>query len=178
MSDGATHFRYYQKAIPPLVWIVTFFLVIALWAQSYFWWGVVGHWNLIMMQYVLIIRYVDPDLDQIGITSADGRMIREIPVFGYLFSGWWTIYAYAMNVLCAITGTSKGKLGAHRSLFTHTLFPGTIIRVIWFNIPVFAILMYIKIDLSVYGMDILSYISTQTIAMMLGDVIHYRLDGL
>jgi hypothetical protein len=176
MSDGYTHYQYYKKGrIIFVVAMVTSIATALFFVTIPHIWMMPGFIGLTFLQYLVWPPYVDPDLDQIGITAADGRMIRQIPVFGYLFSLWWTMYAYVMNILCLITGTSKGKLGAHRSILTHS-YPGTLIRVFWLNVPIGVPVTWFAIPIP--SQYIFIYLSSQTIALLVADKIHYSLDGL
>lgn len=60
-------------------------------------------------------RYFDPDMDSFGATGAESRMVRELPIIGYLFFAISSVYGAIFRSM-------------HRSFITH--FPGvsTIIR--------------------------------------------------
>ena len=63
-------------------------------------------------------QFVDPDLDLVGITSAEGRMLRKIPLVGGLFVAYWTIYGAVFRQY-------------HRSFLTHGFIISTVIRFIY-----------------------------------------------
>jgi hypothetical protein len=67
--------------------------------------------------------FIDGDLDQIGISRADGKMIRS--VIGIPLMAWFTFYAVLMK-----------PFGGHRSLWSHTPFISTAIRIAWIILPV------------------------------------------
>jgi len=72
----------------------------------------------------LLGRWIDPDLDLIGITNSESRMMRDLKLFGALLTAWWIPYSYLMRFV------GIGKKG-HRNFFSH--FPGvsTLIRMLW-----------------------------------------------
>ena len=72
-------------------------------------------------------RYVDPDMDLVGATNADGRLINEIPILGVFLFGHWATYGAIFRK-------------HHRSFWTH--FPGvsTAIRIFYQFYPLFFIL--------------------------------------
>ncbi len=59
-------------------------------SQIYFW---------TLVHYFWVSLYIDPDLDQLGVTQADGRQMR-LGVVGYFFFSYWTFYAAMMAMLC------------------------------------------------------------------------------
>ena len=115
MSDGKTHHLIWKRNwrwVPLLslasLWIGNFLIAVCV-PLGYF-----------------LGRYLDPDLDQPTVTSSEGRMINELPVFGYLLFGYWSIYG----------GVLRRK---HRSFWTH--FPGvsTLCRMVyqfWWIFPI------------------------------------------
>lgn len=60
-------------------------------------------------------QFIDPDLDLVGITSAEGRMLRKMPFVGGLFVAYWTLYGAIFRK-------------QHRSFWTHSYIASTIIR--------------------------------------------------
>lgn len=133
-------------------------------------------------QYIWFCRYVDPDLDQVTLTGAEGRMRRELPIIGIIFILWWLIYAFLLNALAIITGTSHGRLGAHRTFWSHSKF-GTFLRWVWLNIPIVYIFQRWNLnftstymELPVYNLVI--YLFTNLIVLSYGDSKHYKLDNL
>lgn len=134
MADGATHFRYYKFMIPFAVFL-----------------GIVESWiiGLYFYQYLNPIlffifycfnyflgSFIDPDNDIGNLTSADHRVLRFtkrinpiIGLFGACHISYWFIYSYLV-----------GLTGGHRSWSSHSWILSTILRVIYFNIPLFVFL--------------------------------------
>jgi hypothetical protein len=79
--------------------------------------------------------YIDPDLDLIGITNAESRMMKHFKLFGAMMVAYWLPYAYVMRFV------GLGRKG-HRNFFSH--FPGisTAIRLGW--------ILVIPIGLTIY----------------------------
>jgi len=48
--------------------------------------------GLAMLGGYALGRWIDPDLDQVSITSSEGRMINEFKILGHVLAGYWTIY--------------------------------------------------------------------------------------
>ena len=138
-------------------------------------------------QYIIVCRYIDPDLDHITITDSESRMRKELPIIGYVFVLYWTVYAAMLNIIAVGLGISHGRLGAHRSILSHSYF-GTIGRMVWFNIPVIIIanvwndVMTVN-DLPQYVITwtssiTLYYFIGQLFAILRADSIHYKMDEL
>jgi uncharacterized membrane protein len=170
VSDGATHYAYYKRgyatlpAVTAVLWLSTIF---------YYWEPVEQALRSLLFASFLYLlgRWVDPDLDQAGTSSADSRMVKEIPILGYFLYLYWTAYALSMSALARLLRVSAGHLGAHRTWLTHS-YLGTLIRVGYFNIPVIAGLM-----LTGFHPPLLSnYLAGMVIAFAYADSIHYRLD--
>lgn len=172
MADGQTHYKYWKKGTKTLP-IIT--IVVWLSTAFYYWRPIETVLVILEMSSVLyhLGRWIDPDLDQAGTSSADGRMVKEIPFFGYLFYIWWTIYALLMSAIVKVLGLSKGYLGAHRSKLTHS-YVGTAIRVVWFNIPI--VFLLIVFDANVNIEFARNYLIAMMLAFSYSDSRHYRLD--
>ena len=63
--------------------------------------------------------FIDPDLDQIGTTAAEGRIVNALPIVGSFIYGYTSIY-----------GSLFRK--HHRSFWTHFPVVSTAIRCMWF----------------------------------------------
>jgi hypothetical protein len=118
-----------------------------------------------------LTRYISPDLDQLTMTSQEARMFKELSIFGLLGMMWWLGYAGIMAILV-------GKGSAHRSKLTHTIIPGTLIRMIWFNIPISLVLYFVhqKYQLLSYSYLVAPYLIGQFISWSYADIIHFTLD--
>lgn len=162
MPDGATHLRYLKAAALPIVGV---YVVLEIVHPN--WWPYLGS----AVFWYWTTRYFDPDLDQISITSAEGRMMRELPFIGFFMTAWWTLYAGIMNLVL-------GK-GAHRSWLTHSILPGTIFRAIWFWLP-YSILGYFLLGkgVNIFGPWLQPVLVGQLISWGLADLIHITLDRI
>lgn len=105
MPSGKTHYE---------LWKVGWTIVPAVFMACPTNWSAVGS----IIGYGLIGQFVDPDLDLVGITSAEGRMMRKLPLIGGLFVAYWTFYGFLFR-------------GKHRSFWTHSLFVSTAIRFLY-----------------------------------------------
>lgn len=72
-------------------------------------------------------RYIDPDLDQMGTTAAEGRMVNEIPILGVFLYGHWATYGAIFRK-------------KHRSFLTHFPLVSTGIRLFYQFYGIFLIL--------------------------------------
>jgi hypothetical protein len=106
-------------------------------------------------------RYADNDLDIMGVNSAEGRQVNELPGIGYIMFGISSVYGSIFR-------------RKHRSFWTH--FPGisTLIRLIFFfGIPFFLLDRY-GINLIGNGWHMF-YIGFWS-GLSQADTIHYVLD--
>jgi hypothetical protein len=174
MTDGKTHFYYWRKGIKTLplitlgVWLTTIPI----------YWGPGIERVLIILEMASMIypfgAINDPDLDQPGISAAEGRMAK-IPGLGYFLILYWTTYALLMSAIAKATKVSKGSLGSHRTRFTHS-FWGTLIRIVWTKIP--EIIIYNLLGLHISQEYIVDFVIASIIAFTYSDGIHYYHDGL
>jgi len=63
-------------------------------------------------------RYCDNDLDQMGVNSAEGRQVNELPIIGILFFGFSSMYGAVFRRY-------------HRHWITHFPIISTLIRIIF-----------------------------------------------
>lgn len=132
--DGAEHHTAWKRGwvcIPILSFALMISLVLIGWPVS-----TASQIPLWMHIFYFIGRWIGPDQDQLSNTSGDNRMYRELGIFGLVFGFWWLIYAYLMFVIAKILGIAHPWYGAHGTWLTHSIFPGTVLRWIWFNIPI------------------------------------------
>jgi uncharacterized metal-binding protein len=101
-------------------------------------------------------RWIDPDLDQIGITAAEGRMVNEIPILGTLLVGYSSIYGAVFR-------------RHHRSFITHFPVVSTAIRAVYFFWW-----LYFAINV-LYDYQLLFLVGV-FIGLSIADTIHYVLD--
>lgn len=160
MPDGKTHLTIWKKHLSR--WVVA--------CISLAFVMLLGDWPI---EAVLVFAfaglgyvfgyYVDPDLDQVGLSSAEGRMLRDFPGPGAVVAAWWLVYGYVAQTI----------LGGHRAFLTH--FPGvsTIIRVAWTWLPICVIMWVIRFPIpdltwwAVVGM---------WLGLSFADYLHWRAD--
>jgi len=146
MPDGKTHHAYNLKNTP---YVLGVFAILGLTVAT-----VLGsHYLDAALVFVgqcvgvlLLSRWIDPDLDQLGLTSAEGRLLNDFKIIkgrsrslpfrvfkktvnelggwiGFLIAWWAMPYAYIMRYF-----------GGHRGL-SHVHIVGTITRVVWMFWP-------------------------------------------
>ena len=147
MPSGEVHLDLWKKfrAVPITVSIILFPTV-------YYLHGVWVCWDWfclplslfsslgILAGYFVIGYFIDPDADLVGISSAEGRMLRKIPILGILFVAYWTGYG----------GFFRGK---HRSFWTHSYIFSTFLRYLygfWWSFLFFRELLGIYVFLGVF----------------------------
>jgi uncharacterized metal-binding protein len=128
--------------------------------------------------------FIDPDEDQIGITLSEGRALRGTkninPFIGFIGAfhvAYWLIYAYMI-----------GLVGGHRSVFSHGWIIGTVLRIIYFNIP-FAVGLWLFYNWAVVNWGwhdpiwslyldwwLAPYLLSQFLAWFVSDGMHLILD--
>lgn len=152
MPSGEVHYHLYRSMMP-------FAILIG---------GVAMFYSIItglgfIIGYLILGRYLDPDLDQVSILSAEGRMMRELGIFGALLAGYFVPYAYMMR-----------WAGGHRSFLTHFPFVSTFIRLLYLLLPGFIILIILGIT------DLPSYFWNGLLGIWLGlsyaDTMHWTQD--
>lgn len=182
MADGETHLKYLK-----LGWYIIIPLGVLLMGIMY----VVGEKNSYLYPFFLYLNFllceiIDPDNDLMGLTSAEGRILRftkkyYLGFFGALCVAYGFIYAYII-----------GLFGGHRSVVSHGVGIGTMGRMIFYNIPVFLILWGVYSyglvnwgwipSISLYKSFAMEkwfsqYIISQFSAWFIGDGIHLILDS-
>lgn len=129
MASGKQHYNYWKAFIPVAVAVSVLVTGLLLANRVPIWIGV-----MILPGYFLG-RYLDPDLDLLGLSSAEGRLMRELKIIGVVITMWFLPYAYVMRFV------GLGRKG-HRNFFSH--FPGvsTAIRLIWLLVPIYTPVIY------------------------------------
>jgi uncharacterized metal-binding protein len=122
MPDGATHFKLWRGGlalIPPVSFIVyeTASRMGLKYLCSDSGLCFAGHGSMtigITLGY-LYGAFVDPDMDIVGMTQAEGRMMRKLGIVGGALVAYWTFYGYLFRKY-------------HRSFWTHGPVISTAIR--------------------------------------------------
>lgn len=113
MPDGATHHKIWKIGLSglPLVDIgLTLAAAPLIFSYREHWVFSVG----IPIGYLYGL-FIDPDLDIVGMTQAEGRMMNTFPIIGNIMVGYWTVYGAFFR-------------RHHRSWLTHGPFISTAIR--------------------------------------------------
>lgn len=128
-------------------------------------------------------RVVDPDLDLIGVSAAEGRALRNMGLMGTLFFGYSSFYAALMQYV-ARKFKIKGLFGSHRSWLTHSPI-GTLIRIFFINAPLAYLYQMVGMALA-YGLninfrfadsDLAVFFAAQIVGLGIADGIHVYLDN-
>lgn len=180
MPDGTTHHAYHKAAAIPFaaaVSVVSAYAGLVLYRlgglynagyaiEFWFWsnfWYLSGRW-------------FDPDLDGLGISSAEGRMLRELKLVGALLYGYFSLYAGLMYWLAGVLKL-KGLFGSHRSALTHSPI-GTAIRILFLDAPL--ALLYLGahqlFNVQFSNGDLLVFLLSQFIGLGSADGVHVFLD--
>jgi hypothetical protein len=133
MSDGKTHHRKWRQgwifALPLSLFV---YALVDIFRPAWFCsWAGCFSGNTVYTLGVLLGyamgRYIDPDLDQMGATVADGRLVNEIPILGVFLYGHWATYGAIFRK-------------HHRSFWTHCPGVSTAIRIFYQFYPLFVVL--------------------------------------
>jgi hypothetical protein len=149
MPDGATHYKYFMKGY--LVEI-PLSVILSFWDWQVGLGGLVGY---------SLHRYMDNDLDLMGVTAAEGRMVKELPVLGNFMFGMSSIYG-------SFTRHN------HRNFWTHFPFISTAIRLFFFFFFPFIILDAYGINF--IGNGWIKFWIALWVGLSRADAIHYYLD--
>lgn len=180
MASGEVHQDYLNKAWAIIIPLgVILFLLCLIWEieNSYLYpiFFFINYW---------LCDFIDPDDDLMGLTGSEGRILRLskkywLGFIGAIFVSYGFIYAYII-----------GLFGGHRSWLSHGWVIGTIGRMIFYNIPLFAFLYWLYLyavrnwdanpiapyDLIFFWDYTKIYLLTQFLAWNIGDGIHLILD--
>lgn len=148
MPSGKIHVNYYKKFLPITV-IIGLLLTLSVDIIS----------AIMFVTGYFMGYYVEPDLDQIGITTSEGNAMRNFGIFGTLWVMYWFPYGYVLQ---------------HRSFISHFPFISTLFRLGYlFCIPaLFALYYKLNINWNIVG-DMFLWL---WIGLGISDTIHYILD--
>jgi len=118
--------------------------------------------SLGVLEGYILGRYLDPDMDLIGMTGAKGRALRELSLLGLVWSMFWMPYAWVMQAV-----------GGHRSILTHAPVLSTIVRLMYLYGIMYIICISFKIYLPAWVYPNLLGIA---IGLALSDLVHIFLD--
>jgi len=145
MSGGKEHLQACERVFPVAL-ALSFLMLFLNWLVALF----------IPIGYMLEF-FIDPDLDELGITSAEGRMIHTVVLIPLV--AWTTLYAKI--------------IGKHRSFWSHTPVIGTLIRLCWMLFPFVALLWYWHILPNSYTPQIFLGI---WLGLSMADTVHWLKD--
>lgn len=151
MPDGLTHYRYFKRF---------YIAIIPVSVAGGFISASVG---LGLLAGYTSGRWIDPDWDLMGASSAEGRMVRELPVVGHFLFGIASTY-----------GSMFRK--HHRQFITHFPFISTAIRLMFVGLPLYFILK--SYDFNFRSVWFQLFVLGFWIGLSLADAIHFALDLL
>lgn len=182
IADGITHRQYLRKVWLAIVPIGMAIFLFALGANT----PNPLLYPLFFYYNYLLCEVVDPDLDQLSLTIAEGIVLRTtkkfyMGFFGALFVSYSFLYSYII-----------GLFGGHRSRLSHGWIIGTLGRMVFYNIPFYLLFVNIySYGLAHWGwstqtamqdsfyMDIwlIPFLQMQFLAWFIGDATHLILDS-
>jgi hypothetical protein len=181
MPSGEVHHQYWKKDLPYIVGVSVVTFVVSLFLQKYYVsefvvWYVVWYWAG---------RYFDPDLDLPGVTMSEGRMLRELGLLGVLLFAGTSFYAAFIGWIIKKFKIGGAIGGSHRTWLTHSIVPGTLIRVAFIDFPIYySIDILNKLIFIILGGwlnfglgDILAFILAQVAGLGTSDLRHILLDN-
>lgn len=148
MPDGKTHLKYWKRGLMPMVIASIFFSATM---KSFY-------PMLFIVGYFLGL-FLDPDLDQMSITAAEGRMTRTFGIFGAIFVGYFLPYGYLFK---------------HRGA-SHWPIWGTFTRWVYVMLPFMGMWVYYG-DYNKFWIFLSPYFIWIFTGNMISDVIHIVLD--
>lgn len=106
-----------------------------------------------------------PDLDVNGLTASQHKMLKKIPIFGFLWIVCWYPYALALK---------------HRSPWSHKPIIGTFGRIVYICVPVFSAVAIIDLEWVVLAWEAINtyYFLSFFIGLSVADFVHWVMDGL
>ena len=105
--------------------------------------------------------FIDPDMDIVGMTKADGRLMNKLGIIGGLLVSYWTFYGYLFR-------------RKHRSIWTHGPVISTAIR---YTYQYWCPFIYLYLTSKQLGWVVLLFIG-MFIGTTLSDTIHYAADKI
>lgn len=105
---------------------------------------------------------ITPDADHTAMTREEYRAMRKWKVFGAVLVGYMTPYAY---------------LVPHRSRLSHSIFPGTLLRILYVTWWLLGIILFLRFrfDLKILGIP---FFASFCFGWSLQDIFHYHRDDL
>lgn len=123
------------------------------------------------VDYALILAgygmgaFIDPDLDQVGLTQAEGRALRHFGFLGAIWVGYWLPYGYLLK---------------HRGKLSHFPFLSTFVRLVYISAPLWLFAFLLQKYTSYPVMDWFIYYSRAYLPIWFGlgiaDLFHWIAD--
>ena|SRR5688572_7536076 len=180
MPDGATHHRFWRRGLTVVAVSSAFLFVWGIMYNSY-----VSEFAVWWLFWYWMGRYIDPDLDLLGTTMAEGRMLRELDLLGVFMVPVWTFYAAGIGYAVKKFKIKGAIGGTHRTWLTHSLIPGTLIRQ-----ALICLCLHIAVNWATFGTNVLfggtinfhpsdvgTFLLAQFAGLGLADAIHIYLDN-
>lgn len=147
MPSGKVHWKFYQR-FRVLAWACSIALIPIDWRMG------LGFW----VGYMIIARYIDPDLDHRNMTQTEYRAMRELGFVGSLLVAYFMPYGYLLP---------------HRSFMSHSPLISTVIRFIYLFWWLFLLIYWV--DLTVLINNMMLFVGMY-LGLSLADLIHIVLD--
>ena len=163
MPNGEIHFEAYKKLWP--IAVLEAIAIVAISPKSY-------PLAIMVVLFYFTGRWNDNDLDQIGLTQAEGRAMRELGPLGVLWSMVTMYYAWTIRMISKALGIKNPQ---HQGALTHGWF-ATPIRVAILNLP-----LYIALYATGYFYQIPAqwrwwWLFAQVLAYYPNDLLHWHMD--
>ena len=180
MPSGQVHHSWWRHDLPYVVVLGVVLFVVGLFKSSY-----ISEFAVWMVVWYWTGRYIDPDLDLTGVTMAEGRLLRELGLLGVFLFAATSFYAALIGWIIKKFKVKGAIGGSHRTWLTHSIFPGTVIRVAMVDMPIYMsvnivndlIALVTSVSLIFSISDILAFILAQVAGLGISDLRHITLDN-
>jgi hypothetical protein len=200
MADGVTHVKYHDK-----MWVVGFVFALILGAGIFY--KSLANFLIFVVLYIFFYaiaeRFISPDLDLLSLSAQDGRMImlgkhtlEKIRHWNFFIRVLLIPFCFVLGLFGLFTAQYSMAYawliefgGGHRSVFSHSPVLSTLIRQLWFNVPISFVINWIftignqrfawhSIYWELY-LDywLVPYLLAQFVAWSVSDITHLVLDS-
>lgn len=180
MPSGEVHFAYWKKGLKVAVLVAAAIFVAGLLYSSY-----LSEFALWFLFWYWCGRWCDPDLDLIGISAAEGRLLRELDLLGVFILPLTTFYAAGIGYVIRKFRIPGAIGGSHRTWLTHSLIPGTLLRCVFICICLGSVINWADFifgylrngALHFHPYDLAAFGLAQFMGLGIADAIHIWLDS-